>query len=80
MKGIMKIEVDEDSIAVTTRLNHVSIVDKVRLIEAFGRALEMDERELFAAVKTIPIMRQMYDVETIQIDPAAFGGKAMTDL
>ena len=57
MEGYIKITATDTGIATEVRLAHISGLDKILMLNAFARGLEMDDKELGQAIMILPLAR-----------------------
>lgn len=57
MEGYIKISTTDTGIATEVKLAHISPLDKVLLLNAFARGLELGDKELQQAVMVLPLAR-----------------------
>ena len=57
MEGFIKITATETGIATEVKLAHISVLDKILMLNAFARGLEMDDKELGQAIMILPLAR-----------------------
>jgi hypothetical protein len=57
MEGYIKISATDTGIATEVKLSHISGLDKILLLNAFARGLEMDDKELGRAIMILPLAR-----------------------
>ena len=57
MEGFIKITATETGIATEVKLAHISGLDKIIMLNAFARGLEMDDKELGQAIMILPLAR-----------------------
>ena len=70
MEGFIKVSATDTGIATEVKLAHISGLDKVLLLNAFARGLDMDDKELGQALMIMPLARGLlaHDDEEVSAD------------
>lgn len=68
MKGFVKITATDEGIGVEAKMESVSKLDKVLLLNSFAKGLQMDDQELQQAMLILPLARGlMHDNEDVEV-------------
>ena len=57
MKGFVKITATDEGIGVEVKMESISKLDKVLMLNSFAKGMQMDDRELQQAVMILPLAR-----------------------
>lgn len=71
MKGYIKISVEDNGIATEVKLSHISGLDKILILNAFARGLEMDDKDLQQALLILPLARGLMDNDGVPEEVSA---------
>lgn len=57
MEGFIKVSATDTGLATEVKLAHISVLDKILLLNAFAHGLDMDDKELGQALMIMPLAR-----------------------